>query len=395
MTKVVSKFALAETASSHLDILRFVSALAVVIGHARATFLVNYIDLSHPAILIKILYALTALGNQAVIVFFVLSGFFIGKSVHQMHDSASWSWTQFLTRRMSRLCIVLLPSLLLCILWDRSGVALFGADGNFYGGNARGAGMHPAPLDQSGIPAVFIGNLFFLQDIWCISFGTNMPLWSLSYEFWFYLCYACIAICAGTTSAGRRWWNGLLALGILIATGQKGLHYFVIWMAGAVAAYATTSAWNTRWADARSRWIVVVGASVVAMIAGYLGMNDDHMLGFCAAVAIWAVATTKLSTNDGSHSKIYSRTANVVVGFTYSLYLCHFPLLIFLQSALLGGARWQPDLTHILLLGLIVLALCGYAWVFSRITEAKTSQFRRWITGVLARINSTSPIAVA
>ena len=61
-----------------LDVARAASALLVCAGHLRAVALVDYGELSSPGILVKTLYLLTGLEHQAVIVFFVLSGFLDG-----------------------------------------------------------------------------------------------------------------------------------------------------------------------------------------------------------------------------------------------------------------------------------------------------------------------------
>jgi peptidoglycan/LPS O-acetylase OafA/YrhL len=47
-------------------------------GHLRNAMLVDYAELVHPSIAIKIFYAITSFGHQAVMIFFVLSGYFVG-----------------------------------------------------------------------------------------------------------------------------------------------------------------------------------------------------------------------------------------------------------------------------------------------------------------------------
>lgn len=60
------------------DLIRGCSALLVCLGHLRNTMFVDYSALIHPNIAIKVFYAVTSLGHQAVMVFFVLSGYFVG-----------------------------------------------------------------------------------------------------------------------------------------------------------------------------------------------------------------------------------------------------------------------------------------------------------------------------
>ena len=61
-----------------LDLLRGLSALVVCLGHLRNAILVDGSDLIHPSITLKAFYFITGFGHQAVMVFFVLSGYFVG-----------------------------------------------------------------------------------------------------------------------------------------------------------------------------------------------------------------------------------------------------------------------------------------------------------------------------
>lgn len=61
-----------------LDLIRGCSALLVCMGHLRNAILVDYAELIHPSIAIKAIYFITSFGHQAVMIFFVLSGYFVG-----------------------------------------------------------------------------------------------------------------------------------------------------------------------------------------------------------------------------------------------------------------------------------------------------------------------------
>src|SRR5437870_4126829 len=114
-------------ALDHFDVVRGFAALTVVVGHIRGLFFANWVSLpsySRTPVL-NLFYFLTGLGRQAVMVFFVLSGFFIGWSVISSVRSGRWSWRGYLVRRLTRLGIVLVPALLLTALWDLAGIGLF------------------------------------------------------------------------------------------------------------------------------------------------------------------------------------------------------------------------------------------------------------------------------
>ena len=74
-----------------------------MVGHVRGLFFIDYSYISNPSLVHKTLYALTGFGNQAVMVFFVLSGYFIGTSVCESLDARRWSWRVYLVNRLTRL----------------------------------------------------------------------------------------------------------------------------------------------------------------------------------------------------------------------------------------------------------------------------------------------------
>jgi peptidoglycan/LPS O-acetylase OafA/YrhL len=79
-------------ASVHLDLIRGLSALAVLFGHARGLFFVDHRELESPGILVQFVYLVSGFGHQAVMVFFVLSGYFISSTVLQSSWADRWDW---------------------------------------------------------------------------------------------------------------------------------------------------------------------------------------------------------------------------------------------------------------------------------------------------------------
>src|SRR5262245_24054435 len=100
-------------ASNHLDLIRGLAAVAVLAYHVRYRFFFDYGDLSDVNAPTKLFYAATSFGHDAVIVFFVLSGYFISTSIRTAVNRDRWSWTAYAGNRLVRLYLVLLPGLLL------------------------------------------------------------------------------------------------------------------------------------------------------------------------------------------------------------------------------------------------------------------------------------------
>jgi len=199
-------------------------------GHLRGLFFLDYPRLRNPGSLTKILYAATGFGHQAVMVFFVLSGFFISSAIFKRYIQGNWAWKDYAIDRLVRLYVVLVPGLMLGAMWDSLGRFLFAA-----------TGLYTNPLQKFGIDSVqhaltkltFMGNMFFLQDIYCPSFGSNGPLWSLSNEFWYYVLFPVLFLlvlgrCCRRAIVGY----GLLAAVVIWLIGYDRISGFVVWLSG-------------------------------------------------------------------------------------------------------------------------------------------------------------------
>src|SRR5690348_3723362 len=104
--------------SGWLDLFRGLAALAVLYGHSRPLFFTSLSPGQSPHLLTRALYVLSGFGHQAVMVFFVLSGFLVGGTVIRTARDGRWSWRRYATQRGTRLYIVLIPALLLTLCWD-------------------------------------------------------------------------------------------------------------------------------------------------------------------------------------------------------------------------------------------------------------------------------------
>ncbi len=142
-----------------LDGLRGACAIVVLIHHM--------IQLSPEGVLesicpITLLGIITNLGRLAVYIFFVLSGFVIGYTTPEKYTPKEAK--KYILRRLIRLYPIYLFAILFsCFL----------------------------STELLKIKDIF-GNLFFLQE-WLVStISNNGPLWSLHYEFFFYLIYILI-----------------------------------------------------------------------------------------------------------------------------------------------------------------------------------------------------------
>ncbi|HXJ12257.1 MAG TPA: hypothetical protein VNH19_08285, partial [Candidatus Limnocylindrales bacterium] len=85
----------------------------------------------------------------------------------------------------------------------------------------------------------------------------------------------------------------------------------------------------------------------------------------------------------GENPSPYSAVAHRFAGFSYSLYVLHFPFLLFFRSWLVPAERWQPTLLHLLSAATVGAVSVFYAWLVSRVTEARTDVARVWVNRFL------------
>ena len=356
--------------------IRGVSALAVMLGHVRGLFFVDFPFLAQKSLALIALYAVTGYGHEAVIVFFALSGFFIGASVMDSVANQQWSWRIYLVNRFTRLQLVLFPALVLGAIWDQIGMHLPQAASLYYGSLYK---YYPPSVALRSTVRGFIDNLFFLQSIVSPVFGSNGPLWSLSYEFWYYILFPALAL-AAVSWVGIRNRTLYLVLAIFLVwfVGPQISLYFLIWLAGALVGRLRRVAGHIS-PRAQSALFAVTGLIFFGVLASERTHQissevlSDYLVGFC--FMLWLFALVLGLRNDVSST--YALAAKKLSGFSYTLYLTHFPALLLIRGLLDESGSWQPNPVH-LLYGLgIALLMLTYAYALAQLTEVRTASVRR------------------
>jgi len=346
--------------------IRGLAALEVCIGHLRGFFLVDYPQ-TNGGLAAKLFYLFTGLHHQAVMVFFVLSGFLVGGSVVRLKRAGKWRWEGYLLRRLCRLWIVIVPALLLTLGWDLLGMRLNPAayQGAFYPQLLSG------PINGNDLsPTAFLGNLLFLQKILVNCFGTNGPIWSLANEFWYYLLFplGLQALLRAETLLARIVALGLIAAICLLLPAAM-LSYGLIWLFGVAAFLALDHPATSRVA---SSWPVGGGALIVlaaTLLASrtQLRFGSDFVIGAAFAVALPFLARARAS------SALYRRTGFILSEMSYTFYLAHFPVLAWLYFTFAAPGQWAFGLLSVAALAGILLAVMVYAaaiwWLFERNTD--------------------------
>jgi peptidoglycan/LPS O-acetylase OafA/YrhL len=197
-----------------LDAIRGFAAVYVVVYHVvhQLDFIPGYIKLG-----------LFSFGQEAVMLFFLLSGFVICWSLNKSNNH---TFGNYFIKRFRRIYFPFIIAILLSIV-------IFAINGS---------------LAERFSWENLAGNLLMLQDFsavkpgtWVTPFLSNYPLWSLSYEWWFYLLFFPLYKFLPRNPSRIYFILIISALGFLnynLIPNQAALFlsYFIIWWCGVEAA---------------------------------------------------------------------------------------------------------------------------------------------------------------
>ena len=386
--------------SVHLDALRGAAAFAVFLNHTRALYfssaLSEYDLKSTEAPSTAAVGQTQSLGianlgssemfqgeiklaSEAVVIFFVLSGYLVGGSVLRAVRSCRWSWRSYLTKRMVRIYIVLLPALFLGVLLDRIGLhrATFGS----------------VYLTPSGIQLVVtyelrerlrlltvFGNAVFLQDITVPNVGTNASIWSLANEVWYYIAFPFMVLASvNSTKNWTRVMYVLIVVALLWFIGLRISMQFPVWVAGAAILYIPQklSERQARWGVAGSFFLLIVSMAGVRLLH-FRPISADYTLAIVTALFLYFTIQVHAPAKDN----FYRTVAGFASRISYSLYLFHLPIAVFLCSIVNNPWRlWKPTLPHIMAFMAVDATIVSIAYLLWRVFEANTDGVRMRLFG--------------
>jgi peptidoglycan/LPS O-acetylase OafA/YrhL len=367
------------SASVLLDLMRGLAALLVLLGHWRNLVFVDFPKVASHRLLLSLPYAITSAQHQAVIIFFVLSGYLIAGSVHRSFARDGWNWTNYLIHRLVRLWIVLIPGLLLCLLWDLTGTALHLAP-TLYSGQVLNGFI--ADVSPRLAPQIFLGNLFFLQNILVPAFGSDGPLWSLANEFWYYLFFPLGIIAVRRSSAPvQRVISGVLFLAIAWFVGRGILLLFPVWLAGAALALIRRRRLGNG-SRIFAAFVYTPLPFIFAKLHGIPSLLSDYLF---SAVTFAFLLVLLSAVGPADPQSFFTRFSRALARFSYTLYVVHLPFILCLTALILGVQRFVPDIAHVAAgLAILVVSL-AYAWLIASATEFHTDQVRHWIEARIRR----------
>ena len=338
-----------------LDSLRILAALTVLLYHAYDQWFPSSINTAG-------FYGRSA--HEAVIVFFVLSGYLIAHAT-----SSNRTEIQYASARLSRLCSVVIPALIVTFIIQIIVVKISPYLGTTY---TRG----------SSLPRYLMAGSF-INEIWKFSAAPpiNSPLWSLSYEFWYYAIF-------GLWIYKKSGWRGLIfpLIACLIA-GPKILLLMPVWLAGSYAyRYQPPVKGKLAWCFV----FIAIALSILGMI--YLPIYPlqigappfffsnqfvtDYVLGIFVAVALWCLPSGNRSEKKPKWILWYRTFSDL----TFPVYVLHYPLLVLWRALFSFKAYDVMQMWEAVITALIISLLLGALF------ESKRPQWADFFKKYLTRL---------
>ena len=367
-----------------LDRLRIISAFLVVATHLRASLFVDWAQVDSQGVVAKLFYFSTSLGSQAVTVFFVLSGFLVGGGLVRR---SSFTWVNYLASRLVRLWVVLVPALLV------SAVLLGVATDEFLSGGFRAAWVSgPMPGSESCSPLVWVANIFFLQKIFAPVFCNNGPLWSLSYEFWYYILFPLVWI----GFLRRRFEYLVFAVVLASIFGPSVMWGFVYWCFGVGASVLSGYlASRGEHISCKGRYLLLalsVPLAVIVLLFGKVGLvseSNPFLYGIPLALAfacLIASFSPSLVSKSGLKTDFLGGVTRRLSESSFSLYVLHFPIICALVPRIVPAQFVVLNTTAMTHFASMFLLCVSSAIAFASCSEWKTPELRRWVMNRLEKV---------
>ena len=347
--------------TSILNGIRGLAALYVLIGHARWLLWEGYREgyLLHPQSYnqaSKILVSLLAFfgkGHVAVILFFVLSGFVIHYSIIK-REKNKLDILDYFKRRFLRIYPPLLFCMLLTLVLDLTGKYIYGYSIYFQ--------STPVPLINENIISnlnwiTAIGNLLMVQGIYTHVWGTNGPLWSLMYEWWFYMLYPCIFYLYK-----KNRYLSYAVVWLLFIIASNGLfdnklasavfNYLLCWSLGALLADVLLERISLHW------FIVPLVICLIELcIKGDSPVIIDTLTGFVFTALLFALLKFKVLF---SLHRVFD-WFNLLGDYSYTLYVIHLPILVMINGIVLNlTGNKMPQNFYIMFISIAFVLAVAY-----------------------------------
>lgn len=350
-----------------LDWMRFLAAFVVLFGHTRFQHFSYYEKLEIPGKgrLTEAIFLLPRFANEAVMVFFVLSGFLVGGRCLERIIKNSFDPKGYAIDRATRIWLPLIPTV--CVTW----IVAWIRDGS-------------VTLWEG------LGNIASVQGIFVKPMANNLSLWSLSYEVWFYV----LALGVALVATPRR--HSVKLFGVIVATVSMAVFipleacYLFVWLTGALA-YMLPRDGTRNGLLIGGTIFATVSLLVAAMGTTFRSIDISWLTAYLpprevALVALGLGVSLTLPVLVAKHPKQafarkFEAWGSSLAASSYSLYLIHRPILE-LWAHFEGNQTHDQVNASTILLFVTKMAVCMLGgWLFYLAFEKHTAFVRRKLTG--------------
>jgi peptidoglycan/LPS O-acetylase OafA/YrhL len=368
-----------------IALMRGLAALQVAAAHLRAEVFPGLREVASPPVYYQLLAFATGFAHQAVVVFFLISGWLVGGSLLNKLALEASPWRGYAIDRLTRLWTVLIPALLLMLCVGIVTGTVDPSRADFAAANAFSV-------------ATFVGNLVGLQTVLVENFGGNYALWSLANETWYYIQFPLLLVMCTGRSRVRQAGAAVLLVLLGASLPLPVTLYFALWLLGAICSRIRVDC------SRGMRTMLVAGLAACSVYFRVRGSNDDLNLDSFAQDVFLSVPLLALLCSlqapfaaQSTGVRIVARVAHVLSEFSFTLYVTHIPVIKLLRYAgqqTFGRDRLAPHapLDYAIYAGML-LVLVAAAWLSYLLFESHTFRVRRAIRHALQPRTRPAPMA--
>jgi peptidoglycan/LPS O-acetylase OafA/YrhL len=305
--------------------------------------------------------------------FFVLSGFLIAHSIQvKQIAQPNYGLGAYITDRFFRIYPPFVATLLLVFVLD---IAQFEYNQQLYSFKQYIINLSINLFQLQEFPlATYINEHYMIEAFRFRVMGTNIPLWTISIEWWLYIFYGFLVFNI-IQSKRFSWlqWGLLLFLSLsplyyifIAARMDKGLTLF--WFLGALGITAQRTNFN----HFNRRTLLLSSLLLLSGLTGFfkMGYNGGILMFFLGFFLMMAHTNERLPLLERTHG-----LAKFLADYSYSLYLTHYSLILFLMAVL----PLNKTITEFILLYIFVnLFALGFAYVFERPSAAWKKRYENY-----------------
>ncbi|MEI7230351.1 acyltransferase [Pectobacterium carotovorum] len=306
------KLWLTEKQSGLLDGFRGIAAVAVAVCHSLQIFIFHHYPSIHPYV---------AMVSQAsVMIFFVLSGFLIHRSLGiNRLKNGTVNLANYSVSRIQRIYPPLIFSFILVGILSLVSPYFFDSGTRYFMNTHYGI---PSNYSLSLRGSDILSALTFSNSVYYNSIESNAPLWSLPLEIWYY-------VCAGLIFTLRK--TGVI-LGIFlffIISSVSGifLYYSIVWGAGFLLSLMHSK--NIVISNRLTITLIIISLCIWLFFTKILISNLESVniikYNISSGILFLFVLNLLINLDLGIRQGFRDLSS-----YSYTLYIIHFPILLFL-----------------------------------------------------------------